>query len=240
MTAFCSNCGAGLSGTAKFCPSCATPVGGAPATPGAPPPRAVGVAPSPRKKRGRGWLIVGGGGVGVLVLLGIIGAASGGGSDNKDQQVSAGVANASVSTASAAKPPPTPIPGIGESLRLDKDGWVITVTGTHTAPTVKGVFGDIKTALGVYLIVDITMENIGKEAHALGGDRFTVIDSQGRKFPYYSDGSIGNGRKQLGDKVNPGLSGAGTMVFDVPKDATGLVIETLGGKRITLGDVAGQ
>ncbi len=125
---------------------------------------------------------------------------------------------------------------IGEPLTLPKNGWVITVTGVRASPTVPGLF-EMKRAPGVYLIVDLTLANTSKEAHTLGGDRFTLGDSQGRRFPYYREGTSGIGQKELGARINPGLTGPASIVFDVPKDATGLYRETVGKGRISLGDM---
>ncbi len=169
------------------------------------------------------------GGVVALVVLVVVAVAVGG--SNKDAETGTGAAQTS---GSAAGGPLTV--NIGEPLRLEKDGWVITVTSVRTSPTVQGIF-ETKQSLGVYLIIEMTLENIGKEAHTLGGDRFTLVDSQGRRFPYYREGTIGNGQKELGARINPGLAGPAVIVFDVPRDATGLYLETLRGARINLGDV---
>jgi hypothetical protein len=169
------------------------------------------------------------GGVVALVVLVVVAVAVGG--SNKGAETGTGAAQTS---GSAAGGPLTV--NIGEPLRLEKDGWVITVTSVRTSPTVQGIF-ETKQSLGVYLIIEMTLENIGKEAHALGGDRFTLVDSQGRRFPYYREGTIGNGQRELGARINPGLAGPAIIVFDVPRDATGLYLETLRGARINLGDV---
>jgi hypothetical protein len=169
------------------------------------------------------------GGVVALVVLVVVAVAVGG--SNKDAETGTGAAQTS---GSAAGGPLTV--NIGEPLRLEKDGWVITVTSVRTSPTVQGIF-ETKQSLGVYLIIEMTLENIGKEAHALDGDRFTLVDSQGRRFPYYREGTIGNGQRELGARINPGLAGPAIIVFDVPRDATGLYLETLRGARVNLGDV---
>jgi hypothetical protein len=171
------------------------------------------------------------GGLAAIVVVLIIAAAMAGGG-KKEDNASGGLAP----QAGGAVRGEPPAVNIGEPLRLDKDGWVVTVTSVRTAPTVQGLF-ETKHALGVYLIIEMTLENTGTEAHALGGDRFTLVDSRGRRFPYYREGTIGNGQKELGAKINPGLSGPAVIVFDVPPDATGLYLETLRGARVNLGDV---
>jgi hypothetical protein len=43
---------------------------------------------------------------------------------------------------------------------------------------------------------------------------------------------------EVGSRINPGLQGSGKILFDVPPDATGLVLESLGGYRLRIGDMA--
>lgn len=172
--------------------------------------------------------IIAGIGIVLLVIVGVISAVVSSGGDDEAQAPTRASGSAQATSASHA--------AIGEPLRLEEDGWLITVTGTRTSPTIKGVTGE-KTALGIYLIVDVTMENIEKTARELGGDRFVIRDSQGREYKFFSDGTIGNGRGEISSKINPGLTGRGTLVYDVPKDATSLVLETVGKGRIALGDL---
>jgi hypothetical protein len=122
-------------------------------------------------------------------------------------------------------------PRVGQPVRLEKDGWVLTVTEVTKQPTVRVLF-ETKRALGVYVRVVIRMENIGKEAHALGSNRFTLVDDRGRKFQVYVY------VPEIGSRINPGLAATGALWFDVPPDATGLMLESLGGFRVELPDVA--
>ncbi len=164
----------------------------------------------------------------------IAGSVAGGGKDrDQPQELGAGMTG----TAAPPKPVSTPSPGIGQSVTLQKDGWTLTVTSVSKTPTTMFLF-QTKTALGVYVVVRLTMENTSKQAQSLGGDRFTILDEQGRTFPYYIDGTIGYGQQELGSKINPGLKAPATILFDVPTNATGLILTSLGGFKVALGNVA--
>jgi len=188
--------------------------------------RAKALRPWYKKKR-----YIFGGLLGAFVVIGVAGSA--GSSDSTNSTNNTSSTSASTSSSGATKTGTTPIPGVGETIRLSRDGWAITVTKVGRAQTLKGIFEN-KQALGVYLIVDITMENITNTPQSLGGDRFRVYDDKNREYKYYLEGTVSNDQQELGSKIGPGLKAPGTIVFDVPPDATGLQLETVGKGRIRL------
>lgn len=182
--------------------------------------RAKALRPWYKKKR---YILVGGL-LGAFVVIGIAGSA---GSSSSTSPTSGSTSSGGSTKGSAQTP------GVGEPIRLDRDGWAITVTKVGRAKTLKGIVEN-KQALGIYLIVDLTMENITNAAQSLGGDRFKVYDDKNREYKYYLEGTVGNGQQELGSKIGPGLKAPATIVFDVPPDATGLQLETVGKGRIRL------
>lgn len=134
--------------------------------------------------------------------------------------------------------PPSGTPAaMGDPFRSESAGWVITVTSVSRLDTVE-VRGETKAPLGVYLAVEITMENIAPNRQALGGNRFALVDDEERTFRWYPDGTNAAGREELGSNINPGLVAPARIVFDVPEDAVGLQLAVAGGLRLLLGDVA--
>src|SRR5439155_814075 len=118
----------------------------------------------------------------VLAALILISAVSGGSSNKKDQPLtvsdqaqSAGIDApvTSVSEKPTAGPRPSPsavpIPTVGQSVALQKDGWILTVTSVTKTFKTTFLFQD-KTALGIYLVVNLTMDNTSNKSQALGGD----------------------------------------------------------------------
>ncbi|MGM1513202.1 DUF4352 domain-containing protein [Bacillus cereus group sp. BceL212] len=98
-------------------------------------------------------------------------------------------------------------------------------------------------AQGVFKVVELTLTNNQKDAITLSSNSFKLVDNQGREFSPNSTAQIklnvanGGNSKFLLEKLNPGLSQTGKIIFDVPKDVQGLVLKARGGmtgKEITL------
>lgn len=98
-------------------------------------------------------------------------------------------------------------------------------------------------AQGVFKVVELTLTNNQKDAITLSSNSFKLVDNQDREFSPNSAAQIklnvanGGNSKFLLEKLNPGLSQTGKIVFDVPKDVQGLVLKARGGmvgKEITL------
>lgn len=98
-------------------------------------------------------------------------------------------------------------------------------------------------AQGIFKVVELTLTNNQKDAITLSSNSFKLVDNQDREFSPNSAAQIklnvanGGNSKFLLEKLNPGLSQTGKIVFDVPKDVQGLVLKARGGmtgKEITL------
>ncbi|MFC9777659.1 DUF4352 domain-containing protein [Paenibacillus chitinolyticus] len=99
-------------------------------------------------------------------------------------------------------------------------------------------------AQGAFKIVKVTLTNNQKDAITIDGNSFKLIDDQKREFSYSTEAQIAleSSIKDKKDsfflkKLNPGLSATGYVVFDVPADAKGFVLEASGGftgKKIKL------
>ncbi|CAN5324953.1 hypothetical protein BH23CHL1_BH23CHL1_26320 [soil metagenome] len=180
--------------------------------------------------------------IGLIVVIAVIAAIAGGGNTNTDDDAET-AANVSTTPESLVTDEPAvsteaaeEMATIGETIALIDDGWNLTVTDVRKTSSTEFLF-DEKRALGVYVIVDLMMENTGNEKHALSGQRFTLVDDRGRTYEWYGEGSIGYGMQELGSDINPGLSAPATILFDVPTDATGLVLQSLGEFEVALGNV---
>ncbi|MFN0095843.1 MAG: DUF4352 domain-containing protein, partial [Dehalococcoidia bacterium] len=130
-----------------------------------------------------------------------------------------------------------PVAALGAAATAPEEGWSLTVTKVSKRATITGSGGRTTTALGVYLVVDLTLENTSKTQQALCGNRFKLADDQGRNYTFYEDGTNRLGKKELCAKISPGLAGPAVLVFDVPADATGVVLRGVGGIRVALGDI---
>ncbi len=113
--------------------------------------------------------------------------------------------------------------GIGTAVR---DGeFSFTVTKMDKRARVGGDFLS-KDAQGVFLLVYITVENIGDEAQAFSGSAQKLYDAKGREFEASAEAAIYlQDSKSLYEKINPGNSVRGVVLFDIPKNTDPAAIE---------------
>ena len=109
---------------------------------------------------------------------------------------------------------------VGESFIIEPFRY--TINSVETQSQLTSVFG-IEEAQGVFLIVDFTLENVGNEAE-YANDELYVIDSQNREFEsdYEYSLYVDNYFSSI-DKINPGISETGQLVFQVPTDIGGKI-----------------
>lgn len=76
---------------------------------------------------------------------------------------------------------------------------------------------------GLFLIFNVTIENIGKESKTMWDSYIKVVDDQERTFEHDSTAEIyiPNGQQFLFEQMQPGLPKTGYIVFDVPKNLSG-------------------
>ncbi len=184
-------------------------------------------APVPGWASARNGALVLAGVVGVVVLgfLAYLGWSANHGGDS-------GVNIAALPT---AKPQETVF--LGQTFAADKDGWQITVSNPTTKgawPT--GLLGFPTIARGVYLLLEVDLFNSGKTAQALGQNRFKLHDVDGRTFEAAAmQDRLTLADLSFGQDVVPGTTLRAYLLFDVPMEAAGLWLDTVGGGHIVLG-----
>lgn len=154
-------------------------------------------------------------GLGALVVLGIVvGAASGGG----DPTPAVADDAPAVSTTQHGQDPSdatTSQPGIGDAVRDGKFEFTVTKVAEPVSE-----LGDeylSTTAQGEFLVVHLTIENIGNEAQSFFGDNQKLVDTQGRTFSADTTAAIYvDDASSMYAEVNPGNTMKGVVVFDVP------------------------
>ena len=107
-----------------------------------------------------------------------------------------------------------------------------TVQTVDTAQTIGNSFTQ-KTAQGQYVILTVKIQNNGKDTKTINASDFNVVDSQGRKYDYSTDGQMAmeetDGTTSFFlQQIQPSLSVTGKLVFDVPATATGLKLMAQG------------
>ncbi len=171
------------------------------------------------------------GGIALIVII-VIAAIAGGGGDKKGSDKSS---NQAVSSSSEQSPGKTEAKKedkkevkVGETLTVGEVKWV--AANPEKTNTIKSDNEFIKPAKasGVFVIVPLTAELIGKESGTINESQLNIVDSKGRKFKttdnsdvmmLMSDSSI------FLKQVNPNVPVNGKAVFDIATDATGLKLE---------------
>lgn len=92
-----------------------------------------------------------------------------------------------------------------------------TITNVQTSPTLSNEYSST-SADGIFVIVDMTLENIGKETITMTSNYVKLVDDQARVFESDSDSwmYIDNNNNLLLKQLQPGLQTNGRIVFDVP------------------------
>ncbi len=166
----------------------------------------------------------------VVAVVFVVGALGGGGGD--DSPEAASTAEPSAADGTAADPAPAAeepaaepaAPGIGTPARDGKFEFTVTSVEAGVARVGDDVFG--KDAQGQFTLVHVTVTNIGDKAQYFDGSSQKLLDAQGRT--HSADGSaaiyLGDAESFL-NQINPGNSVQGTVVFDIPADATPVSLE---------------
>lgn len=149
--------------------------------------------------------------VGGLFAIGLLGSLFDGG----DTQTTSTATASSKPGKTAAKKIPEAAAKVGTPVRDGK--FEFTVTGIKTATKVGNEYMN-KTAQGRFVLVAVTVSNIGDESQIFDSSAQKAFDTSGRE--YSADGEAG---VYLGDEgnaflneINPGNGVRGTLVFDVP------------------------
>ncbi|WP_072804227.1 DUF4352 domain-containing protein [Rhodococcoides yunnanense] len=163
--------------------------------------------------------------VGVVAVAIVIAAVNSGGSDT-----TAPGATSSQSDSSRPDPasPAVPdagerSPGIGAAIRDGKFEFVV-VSAQPGVPTVGEDFMT-ETAQGEYVLVTMSVRNIGDRAQSFTTSAQKLLDGQGRQFSVDDMATIVLDQGIAFEQINPGNSIEATIVFDVPAGTVPAEIE---------------
>ena len=138
----------------------------------------------------------------VILILGMFGAMFGG--ENSTNQES--------------NKEPAKTYSIGDSIQAGDFKWKITKF--TTAQSIGSNPYLTTEASGIYLILDVEVENTGNSAKYLMDSYLKLVDDQDREFSPDSGASIylDSNQALLFEQVNPGIVKKGKIVFDVPEN----------------------
>lgn len=109
---------------------------------------------------------------------------------------------------------------LGDSIQAGDFTWKITKSSTATeiGEDLMGTFFGEK-ADGIFIILDVEVENTGNSAKYLMDSYLKLVDDQGREFSPDSVAAVyimPTGSALMFEQVNPGIVKKGKIVFDVP------------------------
>ncbi|MEE6280494.1 DUF4352 domain-containing protein [Georgenia sp. MJ170] len=131
-------------------------------------------------------------------------------------------------------------PGMGDAVRDGK--FEFTVTDVEAGVAEVGNEWLNEQAQGQFVLVHVTVANIGDQAQMFHGDNHTLVDDQGREHSANSAAAIylEDSDSFLTD-INPGNTVEAVVVFDIPADAVPAAVELhdsmfSGGVTVSLSD----
>ena len=163
-----------------------------------------------------------------LVLVGGIASALNGGGDKGSTSTTSPVAaSADAPSAQAEEQPKEEAPSEAKVGQKVRDGqFEFTVTKVKSG--VKSVGDEYvnQKAQGQYVLVSITVSNIGDKAQLLADSSQKARDAKGREFSTDTAAAIYMKDNEVFlNEINPGYSVKGTLVFDMPKGTEPASIE---------------
>jgi hypothetical protein len=114
-----------------------------------------------------------------------------------------------------AEKPADTTPGLNTAVRDGK--FEFTVTGVETGLKSVGSGYSESAAQGQFVLVHVTVSNIGDRSQSFYDDDQKLLDSSGKQFSADSMAAIDLGAETWA-KINPGNSIDTILVFDVPAD----------------------
>lgn len=169
--------------------------------------------------------------IGAVLAVVVVASALGGGGDGSPTaapeatEVAAGGSAAAPDASPAADAPAEEVAaGLGTAVRDGKFEFVVTQVDPGVAQVGDAVLGT--TAQGQFVLVHLTVTNIGTEAQYFDGSSQTLVDTLERQHSADTTAAIylGDANSFL-NQINPGNTVEGVVVFDIPADAVPASLE---------------
>lgn len=157
----------------------------------------------------------------VLIVLGMIAGGSGSNDSNSSNSGTASNSSAQEDKAETDQQVEKTYK-VGEEVTVKDVKW--KVEKATTATTLKGIIEN-KPTQGKYVVVNVTVENLGKDLKSVTG--LKVIDSKGREYTASSESFQNLGAEQmfLLSNLNPNVPQTFADVYEVPADSEGLKLK---------------
>jgi len=157
--------------------------------------------------------------IALVVLIVLISALNGGGDDGPEKVDNGSSSNSKSDDGDKAGSKKNPIK-IGETVKLQ--GTQYTVKSAKATAEVGSEFFKEK-ADGIYVVVELTIENKKDETKTFSDNAAKLIAGNGKKYSTDSDGTIAaigdDGEPLIFEDMQPDVAKTGLLVFDIPKAA---------------------
>ncbi|MFE5294422.1 DUF4352 domain-containing protein [Isoptericola sp. NPDC056618] len=179
-----------------------------------------------------------------VVLVVIIASASGGGGDDDPAVADVDTATAQQAEAATDESEDEPaedaqtekdeepakdekaatLPAVGDKVRDGKFEFTVTKLEDGVQEVGDEFLGE--EAQGQFVLVHMTVANIGDEAQYFDGSSQSLVDTKGRTHSADSEAGIYLGESNsFLNEINPGNKVDGVVVFDIPRNATPATLE---------------
>ncbi|WP_063813100.1 DUF4352 domain-containing protein [Herbidospora daliensis] len=164
--------------------------------------------------------------VGAAVLMGltVVGAIVNGGAEPEGAGTATmadpAAEGAAEETEADAEPEEPKTAGIGDTVRDGDFAFKVTKVEKGLAQVGEGFL--VSEAQGQYVLIHVTVKNIGTESQMFSDSSQKLVDTKGRQFDADS-GAAALGLKNSNsflNSINPGNSVKGILLFDVPRNIT--------------------
>lgn len=176
-----------------------------------------------------------------FIVLAVIGLGARNKGPTTVERSTGAPAAAAPTLAASAAATATPGPKVGDTVR--SGNWQYTVTKVERVKALKyGDFtGSTVDALGQWLVVSLTLTNIGSQNFPINTFDFQATDAGGVKYDTSTKLEIFSYVRyqrltSLGEQFPPGVAVKTALVFDINPEATGLklVLKQANGTTIAL------
>lgn len=124
------------------------------------------------------------------------------------------------------EPTETPLPAVGQDVQVDEVRWkILSVDNLGSKIVSTNQFVKDKTTSGVFIKVRFEVENRSKDMLSFAG--LDLVDDKGRKYTRSSDTfpGVDSDEDCFIENLNPNITKTCTQMYEVPKDATGLMAD---------------
>lgn len=156
------------------------------------------------------------GGVGIFATLGCVGAAMDEGEVEPEDTQAEAEENPD-SGSSGSDEPQREVHSAGESFVVGGGDHQVeyTVNDFDTTQEVGSEYSSAE-ASGEFVVVNLTVTNVGSESFRISSRLFTLVDGEEREYDVDDDGQIYMEDALSYEQLHPDLSESGDVAFDVP------------------------